>query len=78
MSKVPLPDAQGATASEAIRTVSPAQPSGLLQAWLRLLDRAQPITDALARGTRPLMEPLERRGWGDELLVYARRVTQSQ
>ncbi len=26
------------------------------------------------RGTRPLMEPLERRGWGDELLVYARRI----
>ena len=78
MSKGPLPDAQGATASEAIRTVPPAQPSGLLQAWLRLLERAQPITDALARGTRPLMEPLERRGWGDELLVYARRITQSQ
>jgi hypothetical protein len=58
---------------------SPAQgPSGLLRAWLRLLERAQPLTDALARGTRPLTEPFERRGWGDELLVYARRITSSQ
>jgi SAM-dependent methyltransferase len=48
-------------------------PSGLLQVWLGLLARAQPMTNALARGTRPLIEPLERRGWGDELLVYARR-----
>jgi SAM-dependent methyltransferase len=79
LSRAPLPDAQGATSPESIRSaVAPAQPSGLLQAWLRLLERAQPITDALARGTRPLMEPLERRGWGDELLVYARRATQSQ
>jgi hypothetical protein len=53
---------------------SAGQPSGLLQAWLELLTRAQPMTDALARGTRPLIEPLERRGWGDELLVYARRI----
>jgi SAM-dependent methyltransferase len=49
------------------------QASGLLQTWLRLLERAQPVTDALARGTRMLVEPLERHGWGDELLVYARR-----
>jgi SAM-dependent methyltransferase len=49
------------------------EPSGLLQTWLNLLERAQPITNALARGTRPLIEPIERRGWGDELLVYARR-----
>jgi SAM-dependent methyltransferase len=50
------------------------EPSGLLQAWLDLLTRAQPITNALARGTRPLLEPIERRGWGDELLVYSRRM----
>lgn len=49
-------------------------PSGMLDRWLHLLTRAQPVTNALARGTRPLLEPLERRGWGDELLVYARRV----
>jgi SAM-dependent methyltransferase len=78
-SKVSLLDAQGATSPAPIRNAPPSpQPSGLLQAWLRLLERAQPITDALARGTRPLTEPLERRGWGDELLVYARRITQSQ
>jgi len=47
----------------------------VLQTWLRVLNRAQPITNALARGTRPLLEPIERRGWGDELLVYARRTT---
>jgi SAM-dependent methyltransferase len=52
-----------------------AEPSGLLQAWLNLLTRAQPITNALARRTRPLIEPIERRGWGDELLVYARRMS---
>jgi len=51
----------------------PREPSGLLQRWLNLLERAQPITNALARGTSPLIEPIERRGWGDELLVYARR-----
>jgi SAM-dependent methyltransferase len=52
----------------------PAQePSGLLQAWLRMLERAQPLTNAMTRATRPLIEPLERRGWGDELLVYAKR-----
>jgi len=62
-SRAPTPDA----------TSPMPQPSGLLQAWLRVLERAQPITDALARGTRSLVEPLERRGLGDELLVYARR-----
>jgi SAM-dependent methyltransferase len=48
-------------------------PSGLLETWLDILNRAQPLTNAFARGTRWLIEPLERRGWGDELLVYARR-----
>jgi SAM-dependent methyltransferase len=52
----------------------PSPPSGLLSYWLRFLTRAQPVTNALARGTRPLLKPLERRGWGDELLVYARRI----
>jgi SAM-dependent methyltransferase len=52
----------------------PPEAGGLLGAWLRLLERAQPITNALARGTRPLVEPMEARGWGDELLVYARRM----
>jgi SAM-dependent methyltransferase len=52
---------------------APPAPTGLLGAWLRVLERAQPTTNALARATRPLIEPLERRGWGDELLVYARR-----
>jgi len=51
----------------------PKEPSHLLQRWLDLLERAQPLTDSLARGTRPLLEAIERRGWGDELLVYARR-----
>jgi SAM-dependent methyltransferase len=54
-------------------TNSPPAPSGLLGAWMRVLERAQPITNSLARRTRPVIEPLERRGWGDELLVYARR-----
>jgi SAM-dependent methyltransferase len=53
--------------------VAPHEPSGLLKRWLNLLERAQPATNALARGTRFIIEPLERRGWGDELLVYARR-----
>jgi SAM-dependent methyltransferase len=63
MSTMTSPGAQGPS----------REPSGLLQRWLNVLERAQPITDALARGTRPLLEPIERRGWGDELLVYARR-----
>jgi SAM-dependent methyltransferase len=68
-------EAQNAPVSAPLPAREPRTPeqSGLLQAWLRLLARAQPITNALARGTRPLIEPLERRGWGDELLVYARR-----
>jgi SAM-dependent methyltransferase len=48
-------------------------PSGLLQAWLQFLERAQPVTNTMARGTRILLEPIEHRGWGDELLVYAQR-----
>jgi SAM-dependent methyltransferase len=54
--------------------IEPAQtPSGLLQRWLQMLERAQPVTNAMARGSRSIIEPLERRGWGDELLVYARK-----
>ena len=49
------------------------QSSGLLARWLKVLERAQPLTNAVARATSPLIEPLERRGWGDELLVYARK-----
>jgi len=60
-------------APAAAASSAPQDHSGLLQTWLDLLERAQPITNALARGTRPLIEPIERRGWGDELLVYARR-----
>ncbi len=76
--------ATGSTAAMAAAELGPASnrtaatpapaPSQLLQAWLDLLTRAQPITDALARSTRPLLEPIERRGWGDELLVYSRRL----
>jgi SAM-dependent methyltransferase len=51
---------------------SPASPA-LRGAWLRLLARAQPFSDGLARLTQPLLEPLERRGWGDELVCFARR-----
>jgi SAM-dependent methyltransferase len=51
----------------------PSSPPGLVRIWLRLLARAQPITDALARLTRPLIEPVEAGGWGDELLIYARK-----
>jgi methyltransferase family protein len=75
ISAAPSPSPKDAASSASSPGATPAaeQPSGLLQAWLQLLTRAQPITDALARGTRPVIEPLERRGWGDELLVYARR-----
>jgi SAM-dependent methyltransferase len=52
---------------------APSEPSGVLRAWLRVLERAQPVTDALTRGTRLVTEALERRGLGDELLVYARK-----
>jgi SAM-dependent methyltransferase len=52
---------------------APEAPSGLLQKWLNILTRAQPMTNAVARSTRWLIEPLERRGLGDELLVYAQR-----
>jgi SAM-dependent methyltransferase len=41
--------------------------------WLGLLSQLQHVTDGLARLTRPLIEPLERAGWGDELVCYARR-----
>jgi len=66
-SELPLPVSSPASAPAA------HAPSRLLEVWLRVLARAQPVTDALWRGTRPLVEPFERRGGGDELLVYARR-----
>lgn len=62
-----------ATAPPGPSSGPPPEQTGLLGAWLRVMERAQPITNALARGTKPLIEPLDRRGWGDELLVYARR-----
>lgn len=62
-----------ASAPAAAATAPRQESTGLLQTWLRVLERAQPITNAMARTTRPLLEPIERRGWGDELLVYARR-----
>jgi len=75
ISPPPAPGKGGAMPSTPAprRPPHPEEPSGLLQTWLSLLTRAQPITNALARGTRPLIEPIERRGWGDELLVYAQR-----
>ena len=57
------------------RDAAPPGPAALRGAWLRLLSQAQPLTDGLARLTRPLIEPLERGGWGDELVCYARRPT---
>jgi SAM-dependent methyltransferase len=48
-------------------------PPTLQRTWMQLLARAQPITGALDRATRPLIAPLEAAGWGDELLCYARR-----
>ena len=63
---------QAAAPSRRLPEAAP-RPSGLLEKWLHLLERAQPVTNALARGTSSLIEPLERRGWGDELLVYARK-----
>lgn len=41
--------------------------------WLQFLRRAHSFTESLAKRTAPLVEPLERSGWGDELLCYARR-----
>jgi SAM-dependent methyltransferase len=62
------------TSSESSDTPDlPSEPSGLLQKWLGLLKKAKPITNKMARGTRPLVESIERHGRGDELLVYAMR-----
>lgn len=52
---------------------APGSASPLRQTWGRVLTRAQPITDTLAQGSRPLIAPLEAAGWGDELVCYARR-----
>ncbi len=73
--RLPLPHSESEMSSAASSQppISPREPSGLLQTWLRLLERAQPVTNALTRVSRPLIEPIERRGWGDELLVYAQR-----
>jgi SAM-dependent methyltransferase len=63
------PAPSGPIASEA---PSP-NPLALQSAWLGLLARAQPATDALARMSRGLIDPIEATGGGDELLCYARR-----
>ena len=70
----PSAEAAASSAPSSAATLASEKPTGLLDAWLNLLTRAQPLTDSLARGTRPLVERLERSGWGDELLVYARRI----
>ncbi|HTS21086.1 MAG TPA: class I SAM-dependent methyltransferase [Casimicrobiaceae bacterium] len=70
--KTTIPSAAARSADPGAE-VSPQEASGLLQKWLEILTRAQPVTNAMARGTRWVVEPLERRGWGDELLLYARR-----
>jgi SAM-dependent methyltransferase len=57
-------------------TVSPAVSAQLgtaQRAWVALMQRAHPRTDALARATAMLVEPLEAAGLGDELICYARR-----
>ena len=69
-------DESAPSAARSLPSGPPSERSERLDMWLRVLTRAQPITNALARRTRPLIEPLERRGWGDELLVYARRLPQ--
>jgi SAM-dependent methyltransferase len=53
-------------------------PPALQGAWVRLLASAQPHTDTLARWTRGVIEPLETAGWGDELVCYARRMTNDE
>lgn len=65
----PQPSAlQPATAEAAASAqLGPAQ-----RAWLALMQRAYPWTDALARATAMLVEPLEAGGLGDELICYAR------
>ena len=76
-----VPSAPAAPAAPGVAPGTSSPPpaaAGLLGTWLRVLERAQPITNALARGTRPLVEPLERHGWGDELLVYVRRKRDDQ
>jgi SAM-dependent methyltransferase len=67
---LPTPPRHSSPARQAVDQAQ--EPGGLLQKWLHVLERAQPVTNAMARGTRPIIEPIERRGWGDELLVYAR------
>jgi SAM-dependent methyltransferase len=74
----PLPLAPFPKPGEGQQEVVAASPAGLVRTWIWLLARAQPITDALARLTRPAIEPIERGGLGDELLVYARKPAQEE
>jgi len=50
-----------------------SNPPALLGAWVGYLGFAVWISYALISWSGPLVEPLERGGWGDELLCYARR-----
>jgi SAM-dependent methyltransferase len=65
-------DGPAAPATIARQSPSPSPPA-LQNAWLGLLARTQPATDALARRTRSLIAPLEAADLGDELVCYARR-----
>jgi SAM-dependent methyltransferase len=65
-----VPDAHAPRADSI--TALPNPPT-LQRTWMQLLTRAQPVTGALDRATRPLIASLEAAGWGDELLCYARR-----
>lgn len=51
----------------------PARLGSAQRAWVTLMQRAHPWTDALARATAMLVDPVEAAGLGDELICYARR-----
>lgn len=61
------------TAPSTNKAQQPSTPLALRDSWLQFLQRAHPYTEALANVTASLVESLERSGWGDELLCYARR-----
>ena len=54
-------------------SVQPPHVSQAQRAWVALMQRVHPWTDALARATAMLVEPVEAAGLGDELICYARR-----
>lgn len=59
------------TQKSATKNTHVREPSGLMKNWLDFLKNAQPITNKMAKATRPIVEHIESRGRGDELLVYA-------